>query len=88
MCIIYFLRGPGFLETFGREKQRAAAAERSITQKLERRQSVPISKKCPNTLSVALFSALISAPISALISHHLVKGNTTVKLKAALAFTR
>ena len=84
MCIIYFLRGPGFLETFGREKQRAAAAERSITQKLERRQSVPISKKCPNTLSVALFSALISA----LIFHRLVKGNTTVKPKAALAFTR
>ena len=80
-----FLRGPGFLETFGRENTlSAAAAERSITQKLERRQSVPISKKCPNTLSVALFSALISA----LIFHRLVKGNTTVKPKAALAFTR
>ena len=74
---MFILRGPGFLETFGREKQRAAAAERSITQKLERSQSVPISKKCPNTLSVALFSALIF--------HRLVKGNTTVMPKAALA---
>ena len=74
-----FLRGPGFLETFGREKQRAAAAERSITPKVGRRQSVPISK-CPNTLSIAL--------ISALIFHRLVKGNTTVRPKAALAFTR
>ena len=74
-----FLRGPGFLETFGREKQRAAAAERSITQKLEE-DKVFNFKKCPNTLSVALFSALIF--------HRLVKGNTTVKLKAALAFTR
>ena len=73
-----FLRGPGFLETFGREKQRAAAAERSITPKVGRRQSVPISKKCPNTLSIALFSALIF--------HRLVKGNTTVMPKAALAF--
>ena len=76
MCIIYFCAVPDSWKLLV-ERSKEQLPLNVVLPKSWKKTKVFNFKKCPNTLSVALFSALIF--------HRLVKGNTTVKLKAALA---